>query len=449
MTKVLLVDHSGRGHAFADLLVRTNEEVTVFYAPGCPAIRDQRIVSVPEAPLADPEAAAALAVSEGVDFALVSNANALADGTVDVLRRHGVPTIGPDRAAARLEASKSFTKDLCARHGIPSADYRWFDDVAAASEFVGRRDGALVVKADGLCGGNGTFVCDTREEALRAVRKLMVERVFGDAGARVVIEEKLEGLELLFFALCDGSSYRLLPMAADYPWSDDGNTGILCGGVGSFSPHPHESEDVNALFRTTILEPLLAAVQADGLLLTGVAYVGCMLAGDTLQLLEINVRMGEPEAETILPRISADFVAVCERILARRLTPELPLGLDDRHHCNVVATQGPTRRNGGEFPGWPYGEHGRGYPITGVDDVDKGRSKVFLGQASVDPEKGLVTDGGRCLNVVGVGATRPEAAAAAYENLGRIHFEGMRYRSDIGLVMPWDEPAEPRGAVAS
>jgi phosphoribosylamine--glycine ligase len=454
VTSVLLVDHSGRGHAFADLFVRTHPEVVVFYAPGCAAIDHPRIVSVPGLSLDDAEAAAEFAGAEGVDFAFVANANALADGTVDVLRARGIATIGPDRAAARLESSKSYTKDLCARHGIPVAEYAWFDDVEPARDYVASRPGGVVVKADGLCGGNGSFVCDTMEEASAALDVLMVERKFGAAGDRVVVEDKLDGTELLFFALTDGIEYRLLPMAADYPWSDDGNTGIVCGGMGAFGPHPHDTPEVRELFSTTILGPLLTAIRQEGLVYTGVIYVGCMLGGDGLRLLEVNVRMGEPEAEVILPRVRADFVAICRSILERRLDRDLALDLDDRHYCNVVATQGPTRqvargRNKGWYRGWPYGRHGRNYPITGIDAVDPERCMVFLGQASVDPVKGLVTDGGRCVHVVGLGPTRADAVAAAYDNLRRIHFDGIRYRTDIGVVMPWELPARELPGVAA
>lgn len=443
MRNILLVDHSGRGHAFADLFARTNPAVTVHYAPGCGAIDEDRIVPVPALRLDDPAPMVAYAKEIEADLVFVANANALADGFVDAFRAGGLPTVGPDRAAARLESSKIFTKELCARNGIPTAAFRWFDDRDAAVEYVQAAGAPIVVKADGLCGGNGAFVCESVPDAIGAIDRLMVAREFGASGDRVVVEEKLEGRELLFFALVSGTEYRMLPMAVDYPRSDDGNRGVMSGGMGSFSPHPAQTPELVDAFTEQILEPLLAATAAEGIDYIGVLYVGCMLVGDKLQLLEINVRMGEPEAEVLLPRITSDFTAVCDAMLAHELGAAAPLAIRDEFLCNVVATQGPTDRivdgePAGRYPGWPFGEHGGHYPITGVDRVDRDQCRVFFGQASTLPGLGLVTDGGRCLHVVGRGATLAEAAERAYRGMAEIDFAGIRYRTDIGKVMPWD-----------
>lgn len=447
MTTVLVVDHSGRGHAFADLFVRTNPDVRVYYAPGCAAIPDERIVSVPHLRLSDPAGMVAFAEQEKVDLAFVANANALADGFVDAFRTGGVPVLGPDKAAAELEWSKSYTKRLCQRHGVPVAPFQVFDRAEDALRYVTDRDCPLVVKADGLCGGNGTFVCEDADAARSAVRKLMVERVFDTAGDRVVIEDYLDGQELLFFLLVDGSGHRMLPMAVDYPHSDDGNRGVICGGMGAFAPHPVETPDLVAEFERQILTPLLAAIRAEQLNYAGVLYVGTMLVGDRLHLLEINVRMGEPEAEVILPRLHTDFLGVCTAMLDGGLAGTPPLDIDDRYLCNVVATQGPTRQfSGGKtkgwYRGWPYGRHGKNYPVTGVDQVDGDRCRLFFGQVTVHPEKGLVTDGGRCLHVVGHGASLEEAADNAYQGVAKLDFNGIRYRTDIGRVLPGEGVAD-------
>lgn len=444
MTKVLLVDHSGRGHAFADLFVRTNADVTVFYAPGCEAITDDRVISVPRLTLADPAPMVDFAKEEAVDFVLVANAAALGDGFVDAFRAADVPVIGPDAATSRLESSKIFTKRLCVANGVPVAEFEAFDDAAKARDYVRERGRPVVVKADGLCGGNGSFVCDTVEDAFAAIDRIMVERDFGAAGDQVVIEDKLVGQELLFFAVVDGRDHLMMPMAVDYPRSDDGNQGVISGGMGSFSPHPADTPEIRAQFERQVLKPVLAACVAEGLDMNGIIYVGCMLVGDELRLLEINVRMGEPEAEVILPRVDTDFVAVCKAILAGGLATMPPLAVRDTFYCNVVATQGATRqyskgKSKGWYKGWPYGRHGRNYPITGVDQVDGQHCRVFIGQATVNPDKGLVTDGGRCLHVVGWGDTLEESVANAYEGISRIDFNGIRYRRDIGRLLPWDE----------
>jgi phosphoribosylamine--glycine ligase len=437
MRNVLLVDHSGRGHAFADLFVRTNPDVTVHYAPGCGAIDEDRIVPVPGLTLADAAPMVAYAKEIEPDLVFVANANALADGFVDAFTASGLRTVGPDRVAARLESSKIFTKRLCARHRIPSAPFRWFDDPERAAGHVRAVGAPIVVKADGLCGGNGAFVCETVDEALAAIDRLMVAREFGASGDRIVVEEKLVGTELLYFALVSGNDHLMLPMAADYQRSDDGNRGVLSGGMGSFGPHPADTPEGTERFERQILRPLLRAIRSEGIRYRGVIYVGCMLVGDRLHLLEINVRMGEPEAEVILPRIATDFTKVCAAAVDGELGRLPPLEVSDEHLVNVVATQGPTEG----YPGWPYGAHGKHYPITGVADADSGHCRVFLGQASTLPDQGLVTDGGRCLHVVGRGSSRQEAARHAYEGMAKIHFEGIRYRTDIGIVMPWEEVA--------
>lgn len=440
MNSVLLIDHSGRGHAFADLLTRTHRDVQVYYAPGCPAITTDRVISVPELVLSEPLELATFAEKMGVDFALVTNAGALANGVVDVLQERQIPVIGPNKQAARLESSKTYGKQFCAKYHIPTADFQLFDDAQLAREYVREVGYQVVVKADGLCDGNGSFVCDTVEDALHAIERIMIQRDFGDAGTRIVIEKRLFGTEFLLFAILDGQHVLLLPTALDYPKSDDGDLGVICGGMGSISPHPLEQEALMQNLSEQILHPLLQGIQCEQLNYSGVIYIGCMLVDSKAYVLEINVRMGDPEAESILPRIESDFFALCQSILTHTLDRQA-LTLNQLHFCDIVATQGRTQqtsngKNKGWYHGWPYGRYGRYYPITGLEKVSLEQCKVFIGQASVRPDKGLVTDGGRPLHVVGFGASREEAVAHAYTNIQHIHFNGMRYRSDIGRLLP-------------
>jgi phosphoribosylamine--glycine ligase len=217
----------------------------------------------------------------------------------------------------------------------------------------------------------------------------------------------------------------------------------MCGGIGAFSPAPHDTPEVTERFERQMLRPLLAAAHAEGLNFTGVIYVGCMLDGDRLSLIEINARMGDPEAEVVLPRITNNFYDVCTAILENSLDREPPLTVSDECYVNVVAGQGPTQeyRDGKlikSYPGWPYGEYGRGYPITGLENVDPSRCLVFYGATRRSPDGQLVTDGGKVLNLVGRGATLEEAADHAYQAIAEIDFYGIRYRNDIAKVMPWD-----------
>ena len=440
MKKILLVDHSGRGHAFADLLTRTNQQVTVYYAPGCEAITAERIVSVPKLKLTEPEAMVDFAKTEAVDFVMVTNAGALANGVVDYFHQHQIPVIGPDKQAARLESSKAYGKSLCAKYDIPVADFAVFANPDEARTYVKQIGYQVVVKADGLCDGNGSFVCDTVEDALQAIDRIMVQKDFGASGNQVVIEKRLYGTELLLFAILDGKNFLLLPTAIDYPKSDDGDQGVICGGMGSISPHPLVGKfDMNQVV-AQVLEPLMECIQGEKLNFTGVIYVGCMLVDEQPYVLEINARMGDPEAESILPKIESDFASLCLSILDGSLDKH-SLILNDQHFCNIVATQGKTRqyskgKNKGWYKGWPYGRYGRHYKITGLEEIDQSCCKVFIGQASVHSKKGLVTDGGRPIHIVGFGPTREEAVANAYANIGKINFKGIRYRSDIGKLVP-------------
>jgi phosphoribosylamine--glycine ligase len=447
LSRVLLVDRSGRGHAYADLLVRTNPEVSVLYAPGCAAIAHPRITSLPELTLDDPRPHVELAVQERVDFALVGNTLALAAGFVDAFRSRQIPVIGPDKAACRLETSKIYCKLLCQKYGIPVADFAWFTDAADARAHVERVGAPVVVKADGLCGGNGSFVCDSVEEAIRAIDLMMDQKSCGAAGDRVVIEQKLEGRELSIFAFVDGRDFTLLPMALDYPKSDDGNRGITCGGVGAVSPHPLEADRDLRREQEQLMRAVMRCIDSEGLNYTGVIYLGCMLTEAGLVVLEINVRLGDPEAEVVLPRITSDFMRTCQAVFDGDLGRQR-IDLDNLTYCDVVATQGPTPRIvegrvDGEYPGWPYGKFGRHYPISGLDQVDVTRSRIFMGEALQHRDLGLVSDGGRVLHVVGFGADVAQAAQQAYANIAKITFKGIRYRPDLGTVWPWEPPMEP------
>jgi phosphoribosylamine---glycine ligase len=440
--KVLLVDHSGRGHAFADLFARTGGEIEVHYAPGCAAIREPRIVSVPSLALSDPGPSdprpmVDYAREVGVDLVLVSNPVAVAEGFVDHFREAGLAVIGPDRAAARLESSKVEAKELFRRYGIPTPAHRSFDDPEAARRYVREVDGPVVVKADGMCGGNGAFVCDGVEDASAALTSLMVHRVFGGAGERVVVEERLYGREVSFFALLDGSSWLRLPMALDYPKSDDGNRGVDCAGMGALCPHPLESADLVERIERRILHPLMELIAAERLLYTGVVYLGLILVDDEPYLLEINARMGDPEAEVVFPRLENDFSDLCRAILDRSLH-QRRLRSNGRCFCSVAATQGPTPG----YPGWPYGPFERHLEVRGHERVDAARARVFLGQATVLSDGRLVGAGGRVVHVVGFGESIGEAVENAHSQIACVEFRGERHRSDIGRVLPW----EPTGA---
>ncbi len=437
--KVMVVDRSGRGHAVSDLFVRTNPTVEVLYVPGCPAIEHPRIKSASELRLDDFDGIVALAKREQVDFVFVANTAALADGLVDRLRAEGINAIGPDKAASRIEASKVYGKQMCRQYGIPVAEHAVFEAPELAKDYVRNIGHDVVVKADGLCGGNGSYVCSSVAEAEAAINTIMVARDYGDVGAKLVIEQRLPGIEISYFALFDGTSFKPLPMALDYKRADDGNVGVNGGGMGSVSPHPLEGERLDSLMAEQILKPLGDCIKAEGLNYNGIIYIGAMLTEGQLRVLEFNVRLGDPEAEVVLPRINTDFVKVCDAVMRQELAG-IDLDVSNQFFCNVVATQGRTRqiasdgRNKGWYKGWPYGRYGKGYPITGLDNIDPAQARVFIGEAAVHPDKGLVSDGGRVIHVVGFGPSKDIAIQIAYAHVGKVQFDGVRFRSDIGAI---------------
>ncbi|WP_292537234.1 phosphoribosylamine--glycine ligase [Mesorhizobium sp.] len=435
--KVLLVDSTGRGHALANLFQRTDPAVQVFYGPGNSAVAEERVYTVPEVSLTDPASAVRFCQRQQIDFVFVSHIDALSRGYVDFLNASGIPTIGPDLAAARLEKSKAFTKRMLKRHGVNTPRFEIFDRPGPAKKYIRELDYQVVVKADGLCEGNGAYVCDDQASALHAVDSIMLARVHKDAGNCVVIEERLFGVEISIFALFDGKDFLLFPPALDYKRSDDGNTGVNCDGMGSLCPHPLVDGAILRQVRTEILEPLRVGILRDGLNYTGFIYVGAMLSDDGIKVLELNVRFGDSEAEVVLPKVQTNFVRLCEGVLHRTLG-SVSLETDAKCYCNVVAGQGATTRLGEDgreirYPGWPYGDFEVGFPIFGLDALDRDNSRLFL--ANVCRNEGrLVTSGGRVLHVAGIGDNYAQAAHNAYINMEKVSFRGMSYRSDIGVM---------------
>ncbi|PZV36719.1 phosphoribosylamine--glycine ligase [Mesorhizobium kowhaii] len=435
---VLLIDSTGRGHAIADLFQRSDPSVQVFYGPGNPSVADERICTVPDISLSDPESAVRFCQARAIDFVFVSHIDALSTGYVDFLKTNGIPTIGPDRAAARLEASKAFTKSLLQRYNVKTARFAVFDRPEPAKCYIRGLDYDVVVKADGLCEGNGAYVCSDQASALQAVDSIMLARAHKDAGNRIVVEERLFGVEISISALFDGKEFLMFPAALDYKRSDDGNKGVNCDGMGSLSPHPLADKTLYREIQTEVLEPLRAAILGEGLKYTGFIYIGAMLCDDGIKVIEINVRLGDSEAEAVLPKVQSNFVRLCEGVLLGTLS-SMSLETDDKCYCNVVAAQGPTLRldeHGREirYPGWPHGDFEVGFPISGLEAVNCRNSRLFFANVRRDAEDTLVTAGGRVLHVTGIGDNYAQAVHHAYANIEKIRFKGMSYRSDIGLI---------------
>ena len=430
--KVLVVDSGGRGHAIAWQFKNDPHVNEVICAPGNAGIaREIRCENARKN-----DEILELARREKVDLVFIGPERQLSEGIVDLFLKEKIPAIGPTKSASILEGSKAYTKLLCREVGVPVADFEVFEDQERAKDYITHVNYPVVVKADGLAQGKGSIVCTNNEEAFQAINRLMVENVFGEAGQKVVIEKRLYGIETSYFVFTDGKSIVPMPVAQDYKRAYDNDEGLNTGGMGAYSPHRLESEKLTRLVCEKVALPLIKGfTEKEGFPYKGILYLGLMLVEETPYLLEANVRLGDPEAEVILPRLKTPLSDISFQIFNGVLS-EKKVEWSPDYFCDIVAAQGRTRqmKNGkskGWYPGYP-GRYGKGYPISGVDKIQDPDCKIFFAGVSKSEEKGLVTDGGRVLHVVGRGKTLHEAREIAYRGIENISFEGIRYRKDIG-----------------
>jgi phosphoribosylamine--glycine ligase len=420
--RILIIGSGAREHSLASKLRADSSVKRLLCVPGNPGIAT--LADLVAGDPTDADAMLALVRREHVDLTVVGPELPLERGIVDAFRVAGAPIVGPTRAAARLETSKVFAKDFMARHGIPTARY-----VACTSAEDARavlRDGSfgypVVLKADGLAAGKGVVIATDEEMADAAVRAAMEEHRFGDAGARLVIEEFMQGTEASFFVLCDGHFALPLTSAQDHKRAFDNDEGPNTGGMGAFAPSPLVTPDLVQRVMADIVRPVLEGLQRDGSDYTGFLYVGLMLALTGPRVVEFNVRFGDPEAQVIIPMIEGDLapllMASATGALGSasvRFSPQPRVGV-------VLASRGyPASAENGQ-------------PIFGVADAERlhGVTVFHAGTAIADGQ--LVTKGGRVLTVVGRGDTYQDAIAQAYAGVSRIAFDGMHYRRDIGLT---------------
>lgn len=436
---VLVIDSTGRGHALCDLFVRTSPAAEVYYAPGCPLIKDPGIRSVPEISLKDPGTCLRFLEHVPVDFTFVSHIDALTAGYVDILRDSGHAVIGPTRDCSRLESSKAFGKAFCSRYGLPTAAYREFLDPVSAVNYVRGMPHGCVVKTDDLTdNGDGAIVCYSAAEAEQAIS------VFESRGDfHVIVEQRLIGTELSVLALLDTRGYLLFPSALDYKRALEGDRGPNCDGMGSVAPHPLEDGRLRQEIADRLLDPFVRGLRAENLDYSGFVYIGCIITADGLKVLEINARFGDSEAEVVLPSIGSDFAKICEAIIEQRLA-DCTLRVDGLVRCSVALVQGGLR----EDPGWPFGAAAAGWPVLGYDRLEPGY-RVFLANITSGPDGDAVTAGGRVLHVVGTGGDLLTARENAYSGVHRITFAGKRFRTDIadfGIPL-LGGPLLPRAAI--
>jgi phosphoribosylamine--glycine ligase len=418
MTDVLLIGGGGREHALAWKLAQSPGLGRMIAAPGNPGIAAHaRCVPIKDTAI---DELVALGQQERPDLVVVGPETPLALGLADRLRAAGLAVFGGSAAAARLESSKAFAKDLMARHRIPTARFGTFRDAAAARACCRELGAPLVVKADGLAAGKGVMVCRTLEEADTAVAQCLEARAFGDAGQTVVVEEFLEGEEASFFALSDGTTVLPFAAAQDHKTVWDGDRGPNTGGMGAYSPAPVIDAPMQERVMAEIVRPTIAAMTREGTPYTGVLYVGLMITGEGPKVIEFNCRFGDPECQAILPRLEDDLLAL---LLAAATGKGLPptLAWSERSSVCVVMTSA----------GYP-GRYETGRAITGVEAAAglAGVNVFHAGTALVGGA--LVTAGGRVLGVQASGADVAAAVRAAYAAVERIRFDGAHYRRDIG-----------------
>jgi phosphoribosylamine--glycine ligase len=414
---VLVIGSGGREHAVCHALARSPALTKLFILPGN-AGTEKLGTNIPGG--AD-DIALALSVArrEAIDLTIVGPEDPLAGGIVDAFQKAGLRIFGPTAAAARLEADKAFAKQLMRQYAVPTADARMFTDFELARQYIATRDEAVVVKAAGLAKGKGVIVCDDPSDAILAAEKMLVHRAFGDAGTRIVVEERLLGREASLLAIVDGSTAYLLESAQDHKRLRDHDEGPNTGGMGAFCPSAAVDEHVIQQVQSQIIVPMLDGLRRAEIPYCGVLYIGLMLTSAGPKVLEFNCRFGDPEAQAILIRMRSDLLEVLNATVDGRLD-EADIRWDQRAAlCVVMASEG-------------YPEKSRtGLPINGLPEDSDDLVVFHAGTRRADGQ--LVTAGGRVLGITALGETLADARRRAYSAVAQIRFEGAQYRTDLGL----------------
>ncbi|HEY1151405.1 MAG TPA: phosphoribosylamine--glycine ligase [Pseudoduganella sp.] len=415
--KILVVGSGGREHALAWKLAQSERVQMVYVAPGNGGTaRDARLQNVP---ITDLNALADFVEQNHIGLTVVGPEVPLAAGIVNLFRARGLKIFGPTREAAQLESSKDFAKAFMKRHGIPTADYETFADAAAAHAYVDAKGAPIVIKADGLAAGKGVVVAMTLEEAHAAVDHMLSDNAFGDAGARIVIEEFLAGEEASFIVMCDGKNVLPLATSQDHKRLQDNDQGPNTGGMGAYSPAPIVTPAMHARVMREIIMPTIHGMAKDGIQFTGFLYAGLMIdAAGNPKTLEFNCRMGDPETQPIMSRLKTDLLGVMEHAVSGTLD-QVELEWDRRTAVGVVMAAAG-------YPDNPV----KGASIHGIPAETPESVTFHAGTADVDGK--LVASGGRVLCVVGLGDNVKMAQKQAYDAVDKIAFEGMQFRRDIG-----------------
>lgn len=419
--KILIVGSGGREHAIAWKVSQSPKAEKIYCAPGNAGI-EEYAECVPIGAM-EFEKLAAFAKEKEIDLTVVGMDDPLVGGIVDVFEKEGLRVFGPRKNAAVLEGSKAFSKDLMKKYGIPTAVYENFDDPDKALAYLETAEFPIVLKADGLALGKGVLICNTLEEAKDGVREIMLDKHFGAAGNRMVIEEFMTGREVSVLSFVDGKTIKCMTSAQDHKRALDGDQGLNTGGMGTFSPSPFYTPEIDEFCQKHIYQPTVDAMAAEGRPFKGVIFFGLMLTEKGPKVLEYNARFGDPEAQVVLPRMKNDIVDVFEACIDGTLD-QIDLQFEDNAAVCVVLASG----------GYPV-SYEKGFPIEGLENL-KGRDGVYVFHAGTRKENGrFVTNGGRVLGVTATGPDLKAARANAYEAVKQVTFEKAYCRSDIGKAI--------------
>lgn len=420
--KVLVIGGGGREHAICRKLSESPRVEGLYCAPGNAGIA--QCAQCVDIGVMEFEKMADFAEKEAFDLVVVGPDDPLAGGIVDVLEARGLRVFGPRKNAAVLEGSKAFSKDLMKKYNIPTAAYETFDSPQDALAYIETASVPVVLKADGLALGKGVLICGTREEAREGVKSLMLDKQFGSAGDRIVVEEFMTGREVSVLTFVDGKTVKVMTSAQDHKRAKDGDQGLNTGGMGTFSPSPFYTQEIDAFCREHIYQPTVDAMRAEGREFKGIIFFGLMLTNEGPKVLEYNARFGDPETQVVVPRMKNDIVDVFEACVDQTLD-QLELEFEDNAAVCVVLASG----------GYPE-HYEKGFRISGLEHFE-GREGYYVFHAGTrfDGEGNIVTNGGRVLGITAKGATLKEARSNAYKAAEWVDFEKKYMRSDIGKAI--------------
>lgn len=415
--KILVIGNGGREDALVWKINKSKKVSKIYVAPGNAGT--SKIAENINIRTSDIKLLLAFAQEKQIDLTIVGPEISLVLGIVDLFEKAGLRIFGPNKASARLEGSKSFSKIFMEKNKIPTAKYKEYTSLEVAIEDIGIYGYPMVIKADGLAAGKGVIIAEKRQEAKKALEDIMQDRVFGEAGSKVIFEEFLDGVEASVLCFVDGKTIIPMEAAQDYKKIFDGDKGPNTGGMGTYSPSIIYNEKIKEYVKTEILQRFIAGVNNEGIDFRGILFVGLMIKDNKAKVVEFNVRFGDPETQAILPRMKNDIVEIFEACIDQRLN-EIELKWSTKSTVCVVLASG----------GYP-GTYEKDKVITGLEDINSG---LIFHAGTILDDHSVLTNGGRVLNIVSIGNTIEDARCEVYKNIDKIVFEGKTFRTDIGLI---------------